>query len=247
MPSGAHASSPDVSAFRRVRDISVDLGWPRSLMIAPRWLVCRRYLGLVADLRELDLDRPLPPEMRVTTLCTSDVPALGALNRELTREAVTRRLDEGQQCTLGWWGGELAHARWESTVPVYLPYLGRTLRPGPGDQVVVDIYTSAAFRGRGIAGTVMTDASRRARAAGVSRLVWLAAWWNRRSLGLARQFASRAEGVVGYWALGPWRRYFVSGRIRFESDGALRIGEVEAEAPPPGPYASRGSGANGRC
>jgi hypothetical protein len=44
--------------FRRARDVSADIGWRRALRITPRRLVCRRCLGIVADLRDLALDRP---------------------------------------------------------------------------------------------------------------------------------------------------------------------------------------------
>jgi GNAT superfamily N-acetyltransferase len=211
------------TVFRRVQDVSVDVGWGEVLRVAPQWLVCRRYLGLVADLRDANLERPELPGIRVAGLDAGDVPALSACDPAMTRQEVARRLDEGQRCTLGWCGGELAHHRWDSRSPVLLPYLGRALRPVPGDQIVVGIYTAPAFRGRGIAGAVMMDACRRARASGVTRLVWLAAWWNVRSLALAEQLVSRVEGTVGYWALGPWRRYFASGRVRLEPDGSVRI------------------------
>jgi hypothetical protein len=76
----------------------------------------------------------------------------------------------------------------------------------------------------------MVDTARHARDAGVRRWVWLAAWWNRRSLALAEQFASRVEGTVGYWKLGPWRRYFASGRSRLEPDGTLRFDDGASSA-----------------
>ena len=226
----------------------MDVGWLAVLRIAPRWLICRRYLGIVADLHELALEPPQPPEIRVTSLAAASVPAVGALDRAMTREEVARRLEEGQHCTLGWWGHELAHYRWDSTSPVYLPYLGRVLRPEPGDQVVVGLYTAPAFRGRGIAGAVMMDAGGRARAAGVSRLVWLAAWWNTRSLALGEQLAPRVEGTVGYWALGPCRRYFASGQIRLEPDGSFRIEAAEQRVRRPDTSSlSSPSGAKRQC
>jgi GNAT superfamily N-acetyltransferase len=214
--------------LRRVRDVSADVGWREVLRIAPRWLVCRRYFGIVADLGDLAPERARPAEIRVTNLDAADLPALAALDPAMTREEVARRLREGQQCTLGWWGRELAHHRWDSTGPTRLPYLGRVLRPGCGDQLVVGIYTAPSLRGRGLAGAVMMDASRRARAVGVSRLVWLAAWWNTPSMALSEQVASRVVGTVGYWALGPWRRYFATGRVWIEPDGSVRI---DAAAP----------------
>jgi GNAT superfamily N-acetyltransferase len=195
--------------------------------------VCRRYLGLVADLHDLLPDRRRRPEIRVTQLDVADVPALRTLDHAMTRREVARRLEEGQRGTLGWWGRDLAHIRWDSTSPVYLPYLGRVLWPGPGDQVVVGIHTAPAFRGLGIAGAVMMEASWSARAAGVSRLVWLAAWWNRRSQGLAGQIASRAVGTVGYWALGPYRQYFASGQVWLAQDASVRLDAAESGVRPP--------------
>jgi GNAT superfamily N-acetyltransferase len=107
---------------------------------------------------------------------------------------------------------------------VYLPYLGRVLRPLPGDQIVAGIYTSPRYRGHGIASAVMREGIVRARASGVVRLVWLAAWWNTRSLGLAEQMASRVVGAVEYWALAGLRRYVVTGGVRIEDDGDVVIG-----------------------
>jgi GNAT superfamily N-acetyltransferase len=216
-----------LAALRRAQDVSADIGWRGVLRIAPQWLVCRRYLAVVAGLRDLAPERARAPEIRVTVLDAADVPAMSALDASMTREAVARRLEEGQRCTLGWWDRELAHHRWDCTGPVHLPYLGRTLRPGRGDQVVVGIYTAPAFRGRGIAGAVMMDASRRARAVGVSRLVWLAAWWNTPSLALTGQIASHVVGTAGYWVLGPCRRYFTAGQVRIEPDGGVRIDAAE--------------------
>ena len=234
--------------FRRVQDVSADVGWGEVLRIAPQWLLCRRYLGLTADLRKATLEHAQSPGIRVANLETGDVPALRACDPAMTREEVARRLDEGQRCTLGWWGGELAHHRWDSASPVHLSYLGRVLRPGPGQQVVVGIYTAPAFRGRGIAGAVMMDACRRARAAGVTRLVWLAAWWNVRSFALAEQLLSRVEGTVGYWALGPWRRYFSSGHVRLEPDGSVSIEVSETrEGRPDASSAAAPSGAGRQC
>jgi GNAT superfamily N-acetyltransferase len=219
-------------ALRRARDLSADIGWRSALRVAPRWLVCRRYLGLVADLRVLALESPAQPEIRVTCLDAADALALSALDPAMTFEEVVRRLREGQQCTLGWWAGELAHYRWDATGPAYLPYLDRVLRPGPGEQIVVGIYTAPAYRGRGVAGATMVDASRRAIASGISRLVWLAAWWNARSLALADQFASRVVGQVGYWALGRHRRYFTEGQVWFDAEGCVRVGTAQIPASP---------------
>jgi GNAT superfamily N-acetyltransferase len=206
---------------RQLREVSLDLGWRRALRLAPRWLVHRRYLTVVSDLGAWEPDLGRPADVSVRRLRDADVPALAALDPAMTAEAVARRLEDGQQCTLGWWNGELAHYRWVSALPVHLPYLGKVLRPLPGDQIVVGIHTAPALRGRRIAHAVMMADIARARAAGVTRLVWLVAWWNARSLGLADQCQARVVGTVGYWALGRRRRYFATGDARLEPHGVV--------------------------
>lgn len=236
--------------LHRARDVSADIGWRGVLRIAPGWLVRRRYLALVADLDGLVLERPVHPKIRVTILDHADAPALSALDPRMTLDEVARRRDQGQQCTLGWWEDDLAHYRWDTTGPVHLPYLGRVLRPAHGDQIVVGIYTAPAFRGRRVAGAVMIDASRRAFAGGVSRLAWLVAWWNARSLALAEQFTSRVVGTVGYWALGRHRWYFAGGEVRLGPEGSVRIDAADASVGRGGPAAAadggRGEGGGAR-
>jgi GNAT superfamily N-acetyltransferase len=210
-------------AARRFRDVAVDLGWRQAVRVAPGWLVHRRYHAMAADLRAREPDLTRPDELRVSLLTGADVPALVAMDPAMTPREVARRVGEGQRCLLGWWGGELAHYRWESPRPTCLAYLGRVLRPLPGDEIVVGIYTAPRHRGRGIANAVMMDGIARARAAGTSRIVWLTAWWNARSLGLADQAGAEVLGTVGYWALGLHRRYFATGRVRLERDGAVVI------------------------
>jgi hypothetical protein len=209
---------------RQLRDVAVDLGWRQALRVAPRWLVRRRYHAMDADVQGRAPDLTRPSELRIALLTGTDVPALAALDPAMTPGEVARRLGEGQRCLLGWWAGELAHYRWESPRPAYLGYLGRVLRPLPGDGIVVGIYTAARHRGRGIANAVMMEGIAQARAAGTSRIVWLTAWWNARSLGLADQVDSRVLGTVGYWGLGRHRRYFATGHVRLERDGAVVIG-----------------------
>jgi RimJ/RimL family protein N-acetyltransferase len=217
--------------LRRARDISADLGWRRTLGLAPRWLVRRRYLALEAWLEAAHVEEH-PAELRATPLGDADWPALAELDPTMTREEVARRRGEGQECVLGWWNDELVHHRWTSTMPVYLPYLGRVLRPLPGDQIVVGVYTSPRYRGHHVTSVVMHEDMRRAHARGLRRLVWLAAWWNARSLKIAEQVASRVVGTVEYWAVGRLRRYAATGGVRIERDGAVVIGRSTADTPP---------------
>ena len=127
------ASSPRPSLIRRLRDVTTELGWQRTLAIAPRWLVSCRYLVFVSDLRAPQPGSIPPAELRVTLLRDLDPAALAALTAAMVPDDAARRLREGQWCLLGWWGADLAHCRWESDRPTYLPYLARVVRPLPGD------------------------------------------------------------------------------------------------------------------
>jgi RimJ/RimL family protein N-acetyltransferase len=193
--------------------------------------VRRRYLALEAWLAAAHVEEQ-PAELRATPLGDADWPALAALDPTMTRAEVARRRGEGQACVLGWWRDELVHHRWTSTQPAYLPYLGRVLRPLPGEQIVVGVYTAPRFRSHHIASLVMHADMRRAWTSGLRRLVWLAAWWNAPSLKLAEQVDSRVVGTAEYWAVGRFRRYRVTGGVRIERDGAVVIGRSAADTPP---------------
>ena len=228
------SSPPRTSLVRRLREVTAELGWRRALAVAPRWLVSRRYLVFVSDLRAPQPDSVPPAELRVTLLRDPDPGTMPALDAAMAPREAERRLGEGQWCLLGWWGADLAHCRWESSRPTYLPYLAQVLRPLPGDLLVASIWTAPRYRGRGVASAVMMVGVERARAAGYSRLVWLTAWWNAPSLRLVPKVTGpRLVGTVGCRGLGRARRWFVTGDARLDRDGSV----VVLAAPPIDPVA----------
>jgi GNAT superfamily N-acetyltransferase len=223
---GRRAAGPEGAPIRlipRLVDVAAGLGWRRAIALGPRWLVERRYLVLTSDIPNCPPPPAPPPGVRVTLASEADLPVIATLQAGLAPAAAARRLREGQECLLGWWNDELVHCRWDSTRPVYLPYLGRVLRPFPGDLITVDLYTSPRARGHGVASAAMGVALARARAASAVRGVWLAASWNRGSLGLAAQVAGRVVGTVGYRGIWRARRYFATGQVRFDADGSLHV------------------------
>ena len=89
----------------------------------------------------LSLDHPL-----VYNPCASNFNL--AINPAMSEVEIRRRWDKGQEYLLSWIEGTMVYHGWHARRPVYLPYLGRTLRLLEGDYLISDTFTHAAFRRR---------------------------------------------------------------------------------------------------
>lgn len=208
----------------RILDASRTLGIAGTLSVGPRWLVRREFLVLVRDLGRPIQEFPSPRSMRWTALMDADVPRLCAINPTISEAAIHRRLEEGQQCLLGWLDGSLVHFRWDTVGPAYLPYLGRTLQPLEGDLITIEAFTHPACRNRGMHSASTSLVLRRARERGLARSITAVAWWNAPGLRVTREKAGRAvAGTVGRWSLGPWRHDFATGAVRLHASGDLCV------------------------
>jgi GNAT superfamily N-acetyltransferase len=188
------------------------------------WLVRRVYLVTSRNLRDPLPSPPSVPGVTWTTLREADIVLLVASKPTLTDAEVRGRLAEGQRCAVGWLDGRPAHWRWEADGEVYLPYLGRRLRPGVGDRWVTDVYTHPAYRGRGLYTASTMLALRQARDQGLTRMLGMVSAWNRPAIHVMTAKAGRAViGTVGYWQLGPWRRYFARGEVGIDAMGAVTV------------------------
>jgi hypothetical protein len=214
-------------AGRRAAELIRLLGFPQALVIAPRWLVQRKFLVLA---RDLTAGLPAPPHdpMVSRTLGPADLTALRDLDPAVSVDEIRRRWREGQRAEGGWDGDRLVYVRWESRAPTYLPYLGCRLCPRPTDLLVVDEFTHPAARGRGLSTVSSLRSLHAARDAGCRRSVALVAWWNRPALRVTRdQMGRHLVGTVGCWTLGPLRRYFATGEVRLDADGvSMHEGDV---------------------
>jgi hypothetical protein len=190
----------------------------------PCWVLRREYKVVVRDLR-----RPLPAARSVAgarwgLLAPPDSGAIQGINPSLALAQLERRWAEGQECFGCWLDGALVHYWWESTRPAHLPYLGRTFRPAEGDVCVVEAFTAPAARARGITSAAAVLALHRSRERGLTRSIGFIASWNAPSLRIGQSTTGRTvEGTVGYVRIGPWRRYFTAGGVRFGSDGAVEL------------------------
>ena len=219
-----------------LRDAHRAMGTRRLLAVAPRWLVHPTFVVFVRDARQ---PSPVPPgglDLAWEDVDQASLAVVLALNPLLGQAEARRRLAEGQRCYLGRVGGEPVYYRWETTLPAYLPYLGRVFRPLPGDVLVNESYTADRWRGRGVMTAAGDWARRRYAAAGLARHITLAAWWNTPALRVYERAGQVAGGTAGHWRCGPWRRAFTSGAVRTDGAGALFV--VPA-VPPPGAHPER--------
>lgn len=207
----------------RLEEAAHILGW-RLIWVAPVWTLRPRHVVLVRDLTTPLPDAPCRPDLHWTQLTEADIPRVVALDPRLGPGEIQRRLAEGQACHLCWVGESVAHYRWEASRPAYLPYLGLTVRPLPGDVCGAGVFTDPTFRRAGIHTATTLAALHRLRALGHRRAIAFVAWWNGPSLRVERDRAGRTVvGAVGYWNLGPWRRYVGEGRVRLENPRGFHV------------------------
>jgi GNAT superfamily N-acetyltransferase len=206
--------------IRRFLDVARAFGVGRAVRLAPAWFLTRRYLVFAWDLRQVPAEVPAPDGVSCTLLTPAEEPALGELDPLMSPGEIRRRVAEGQECVVGWVDGTLVYYRWQSTEAVFVPHIRNTLHPCAGDVIVLDVFTSPRFRGRGIGEFAARRALVRARAMGLRRALWLVAWWNAPALRIARHPEHcRCMGTVGYVNLGPFRRHFATGHVRLAPDG----------------------------
>lgn len=206
--------------IRRFLDVARTLGVGPAVCLAPVWLLTRRYLVFVWDLRQAPPEMPAPDGASCTLLTAAEEPGLSEIDPRMSPGEIRRRLAEGQECVVGWVDGTLAYYRWQSTEAVYVPHIRKTLHPCAGDVIVLDVFTSPRFRGRGIGEFASRQALARSRAMGLRRALWLVAWWNVPALHIARHpDHRRCMGTVGYVNLGPFRRHFATGQVHVAPDG----------------------------
>jgi len=218
--------------FYRLLDVYRTLGLRRTLWVTPSWLIRREFLVLVRDLRLPLPDLPACGPMRWAPLTEADIPQVCAINPAMTEAEIRRRWGEGQECLLCWVGDSLAHYRWESTRPAYLPYLGKIFQVLEGDILISEAFTHPAFRGRGINSLASILALHRARARGLRRSIALVAWWNTPAMRSSWQKAGRViVGTTGYWNLGLCRHYFATGDVGLDEGGGVSIRLSERGTP----------------
>lgn len=199
---------------RRLADAWHTLGW-RVALVGPAWLLRPRFLFYTRDLRARVDAAPTPVDAVWREFTSDDVGAITAMVPDETPERLRRRTAEGQRALVCHVRDTLAHCRWFTGRPTYLPHLGLTLVPQTGDLCHNGAYTAPAFRGRGIFADSMMRVLVLAQREGYVRTISHAAWWNYPTRGsVLHRTGRRPVGHVGYWNLGITRRYVAAGGVR---------------------------------
>jgi len=204
----------------RLREAMKMLGARRFLTVAPRWLLVQDY---TVGARRLDAVALPPPPLlaglRVADLGEEQIPRIANRLPGLDEAEIRRRIAEGQRCRVGWLDGAPAHIRWDSVHDVWIPFLGLTVRPLPGDLYSGFAFTDPNFRGRRIHAAVTARVLADEAAAGRRRAIALWADWNEAAIRVSRDQAGRAPvGGIRVRRLGPWRRQHLSGWLRRDGD-----------------------------
>jgi hypothetical protein len=208
----------------RFANVAGGIGWTRALLVAPLWLVWKRYWLLEARLEEASV-RPAAPaesERRLAAaglssreISAGEVELLLEVNPLLPIEEATRRLAEGHRCTLFWQAGAPVHYRWAGTGPVRLPVGGLTLVPEAGDYLAIEVWTRSSARRQGIQSLCTEWSTGQALSWSASRKLVFVAWWNRPSLTANRVHGGfRRAGTFSQWGWGRLGGCTVSGRAR---------------------------------
>jgi GNAT superfamily N-acetyltransferase len=209
--------------LRRLLDATCTLGAGRLAPSLLRWAVRPEFVVFARDLRVPWPHEVADPALRWTDLSASTAALLRHIDPAFDAKELGRLESEGQYCRLGWRGERLAHYRWDTTRPAYLPYLGRWYRPRSGDVLTTWLYTARDQRGRGIQRASHADLREQALARGCRRSLGIVAVWNAPSLRTNDHTGRVRVGTVGYVAIGPRRRYFATGAVGFDRDGCVVV------------------------
>lgn len=205
-----------------VADFFRELGLRRGLTVFPVWLLARREFVAVAwDIPPRQEPASEPPDVRWTVLDEAGLPAFTAECRELTAREVRQRWASGLDCLVLWRGSAMVAYRWDVPSAVgalYLPYLGRTLRLGPGEALTYETRTVPASRRLRLGAMLVAAAMDRARQRGDRRYVGFVASWNRASVQWAEGLGWERVGTVGWERAGLRRRYFATGAMSIVGD-----------------------------
>jgi len=208
-----------------LRDVRRELGTVGSIAVAARWLVRVSFDVLVFEHGE---DRSYPPRpsldgFRLTAIGEGDVARLAAMNPAVGVAELRRRLAEGLTGTIVWEGQEPVHVRWDAVVDHFLPYLGLTFRLRAGDHHRLGAFTRTDRRDRGLHKRLVAWTLHASRERGHRRSIALVASWNEPARRSVLRTGWRQVGTIGFWRLGPLRRYVVSGAARLGSDRSVSV------------------------
>ena len=144
---------------------------------------------------------------------------------DLTEQAVAERLEKGDECWVLLIEGRVAQACWiASGASARISYLECDVELHARGIYVYEFYVHPEFRGRGLSLAALEQVVAEYRARGYERLIWAWIPENAGAAGLVARAGMRPLGLLGYWRLGRWRKYFLRGAGANRIPGLMQNG-----------------------
>ena len=179
-------------------------------------------------------DRPalraaIPLDVRV--LEAEEVRALRPVFEEagLAADKVERWLARGDRCAVGLSEGQVVHFRWHTTVAAWIPELGATIVPRPGETYSHNAFTLESARGKNVQPAISHFVHEWTRDAGYHRTIFYVLEDNYPGLAIVRKMAARRTRVLRRFRFPALSGSWITGlggpggpTIRFEADVSVR-------------------------
>jgi len=215
-------ANPIAKTRRRLREAQYAVGPIKGLLLAPLWLIRRRYLVLELDIASAVADDQVLQGLSRRRLTGPDLETLTDVNPDVDLASALKWDKEGRECFVCSDGERIIHYRWYVTGSTSLPFLGATWHPEEGDYTVLGAFTDPGYRGRGVNTAVAQFGLAHAKDAGLRRALAFIADWNHPSLRTSERTGLRRTGSVTLWNFGVFRWHTTSGSARV-TNGRLYV------------------------
>ena len=159
--------------------------------------------------------------VRVLDASRDDLDAYAALRPDTSRDETRAWLERGDRCFVALLDGRLVSSVWLGTDVVPIAYLECDLELGPEEAYAYDAFTLPELRGHDV-GSWRTELLKdHVRAAGRRRVLSLQLAENASQRRRSARRGHRPLGVVGWYGIDRWRRFFV--RLNDSAPAGLAI------------------------
>ncbi len=164
-----------------------------------------------AVLRECPLDRPFPPvpariPLEFDLLDAAGIDEYNAFRRGRDFDAARRQLEAGHRCFLARSEGRIVGACWSASQRAWNKYLSREIPLASDEVFVYDAFTLLEKRGKGVLPALTAHMHRFHKSLHIRREIAVSVPENQAVM--TSKIGYSTAGMMGYFALGPFRRDF---------------------------------------
>ncbi|HUQ19628.1 MAG TPA: class I SAM-dependent methyltransferase [Gemmatimonadaceae bacterium] len=175
-----------------------------------------------AVVRERRLDQPfMAPTARIplefSMLDAAGIDEYNAFRQGRDPHAARRQIEAGHRCFLARSSGRIVGACWSANQRAWSMYLSRDIPLAPDEVYTYDAFIAADLRGKGILPALTAEMHRVHRSLGMRREIGVTVPENRAAMN--SNIGYHSAGIMGYYALGPFRRDFCIMKSGFTEPG----------------------------